>query len=231
MKTENHPQRPDGKASRLAETANPTILAGCLTAGLFLALPYVHVVEPPQEPLLELTTIEQTDWQVPTPLPLPQQAPQEPVDQPLPKPELAPPEPHTAPLKAMLDFDLGLTDVGGDFDLNFSIEPTPVGLGGDAAFALSDVDRVPQPLVQLRPFYPAHARMRQIEGHVVVEFVVSPGGHAERIEVISSEPGNVFRTVAVRAVERWRFSPGTREGQPVAVRVRQTIRFQLEGSR
>ncbi len=209
----------------------PSLLAGCLTAGLFLALPYVRVVEPPQQPALELIAIEQTDWQIPTPLPLPRQAPPADEARPLPKPQLAAPQPQEAPLRAMLDFDLDLAGVGGDFDLSFSIEPTTATLKGSTIFDLSDIDRVPQPLVQLHPFYPAHARMRQIEGSVVVEFVVASDGRTEQAEVISSEPGNIFRTVALRAVERWRFSPGTRDGKPVAVRVRQTIRFQLEEGR
>lgn len=216
------------RKGRLTGTASPTVLAGCLTAGLFLALPYVHVVEPPEKPEMELMTIEQTEWQIPPPLPLPPQTPQEPDRAPTPKPQLTPPRPDMAPLQTVLDFDLSLARIGGDFDLNFSIEPGVSPMDGMPVFALSDIDRAPQPLIQLRPFYPAHARMRQIEGCVTVEFVVAANGQPEDITVLSSEPGALFRTAAVRAVERWRFAPGTRDGAPVAVRVRQRICFQLE---
>lgn len=205
-----------------------SIIAGCLTAGLFLALPYVHVVEPPAKPELELMTIERTDWQAPPPLPLPHRAPQEPDRDPLPKPKLTPPRPDLAPLQTVLDFDLSLARIGGDFDLSFSVAPGATAMNGTPVFALTDIDHAPQPLVQLRPFYPAHARMRQIEGSVTVEFVVAANGRPEEITVLASEPGTLFRSSAVRAVERWRFAPGTRGGEPVAVRVRQRIRFQLE---
>ncbi len=213
------------------QSLHPTLLAGCLTAGLFLALPYVHVVDSQQKLELELMSIEKTDWNVPAPLPLPKQQLQDPKINPLPKPQLTPPKPHVVPLKAMLDFDIDLAEVGGDFDLNFSVLPTPAVFDGATIFSLSEIDQLPQPLVQLRPFYPTHARMRQIEGSVVVEFVVSDSGLTEQIHVISSDPGNTFDTAAIKAVERWRFSPGMVDGKPVAVRVRQTIRFQLEERR
>jgi len=207
----------------------PPLLAGCLTLGLFLALPYVHVVDPPTEFALPLIAMERTDWPTPPPLPLPEREAPDPETTPLISPEWIPPQAPVTPLKAVLDFDLGLTDVGGNFALNFSVDAASgfAALEG-AIFEASDVDAIPQPLVQLRPIYPAQARMRHLEGEVVVEFVVSPEGRPESISILSSEPGSVFCNAAVRAIERWRFSPGMRGGNPVTVRVRQRIRFQLE---
>lgn len=228
MRRSSNTQHPSAKCRHQLPSS---VLAGCLTAGLFLALPYVHVVEPPEKPDMSLMDIEQTDWQIPTPLPLPQEVIQKQDRETIPKPKLAAPQSDVAPLETMLDFDLSLTRIGGDFDLNFSVEPGAVAMAGTPVFTLSDIDRAPQPLVQLRPFYPAHARMRQIEGSVTVEFVVSADGHPRDIVVLSSEPGTLFRAAAVRAVERWRFSPGIRAGASVAVRVRQRIRFELENGR
>jgi protein TonB len=204
------------------------LVAGCLTMGLFLALPYVHVVEPPDKAPLELITIERTDWQAP-PLPHPEREAQPQEAEPLPKPKLVAPRPHVAPLQAVLDFDVGLADIGGDFDINFAMDTMgDTGLDSGGIFELSELDQSPQPLVQLRPLYPTHARMRQIEGSVEVEFVVFPDGRAGEVTVLASEPGTVFKAAAVRAIERWRFSPGIRDGSPVPVRIRQRIRFQLE---
>jgi periplasmic protein TonB len=205
-----------------------TLFAGGLTACLFLVLPYVHVVEPREEPPLHLIAIEKADWPPPS-LPPPEREFEEPKSEPLQQPELVVPQPEVAPLKAVLDFDLGFTEIGGDFDLSFSVDGI-AGIGNAASmiFELSDIDDTPQPLVQLRPLYPAHARMRHLEGSVTVEFVVSGEGKPGSISVLSSEPGTVFCSAAIRAVERWRFRPGTRDGKPVAVRVRQRIRFQLE---
>ncbi|MBT3191691.1 MAG: energy transducer TonB [Verrucomicrobia bacterium] len=211
----------------MQDQSRTPLIAGCLTVSLFLLLPYVHVMEPPNEPPLELVSIERTDWQ-PPPLPHPERQYHEPETETLPELELATPQPEVAPLQAVLDFDLDFTQIGGDFDLNFSTDALADMRTDAGAFDLSDIDHHPQPMVQLRPHYPTHARMRQLEGSVTVEFVVSADGHTERVSVLSSEPGTVFCAAAIRAVERWRFSPGTKDGYPVSVRVRQRIRFQLE---
>jgi protein TonB len=204
-------------------------MAGCLTVGLFLALPYVHVVEPPSGPELELIPVEHANVRVPPPLPLPERVIEEPESEMLPKPELSTPRPEAVPLTAMLEFDFGPPAIGGDFDLAFSVDAIAnVADASASVFELSDVDQTPQPMIQLQPLYPAHARMRQIEGEVTVEFIVTPKGHTDGIVVLSSEPGEMFRRAAIRAVERWRFRPAQRGGVPVAVRVRQRIRFQLE---
>jgi len=211
-----------------ARHLKPSLLAGCLTMGLFLVLPYVHVVDPTAEPTLALVTIEPVDWQAP-PLPPPQREAEISTVEPLPKPALKSPRPQVAPLQAVLDFDVGLANVGGDFDMNFVIDSsTGEGLALDTIFALSDLDSGPQPVVQLRPQYPVHARMRQIEGSVDVEFVVFLDGRTGDVTVRASEPGSLFVSAAVRAIEHWRFNPGTRDGDPVAARVHQRIRFQLE---
>lgn len=72
------------------------------------------------------------------------------------------PTPPLAPLTPLLDFDFGLGQAGGEFSLAFGVEAGAAGLSG-GLFELSDVDRVSQPLVQIRPFSPAHARRRGIE--------------------------------------------------------------------
>jgi protein TonB len=70
--------------------------------------------------------------------------------------------------------------------------------------------------------------MRRIEGRVTVEFVVGLDGKTGRIVVSEAQPDDTFVAATVRAIELWRFKPGIRDGRPVPVRVRQTIRFQLE---
>ena len=205
---------------------NVTVLAGCLTIGTFLALPYAHLIKAPEASRLELISIDQTDWHTPPPLPVPESV-VEPRVAPLPKPALAQAKRDLVPLKAVLNFDLGMLDVGGDFDLSFSVDPL-VGGVGNSVLELGDVDSMPQPLVQLRPHYPAHARMRQIEGNVRVVFIVNANGRTENIRILSSTPESTFDRAAIRAVDRWRFSPGMLDGKPVAVQVSQNIRFELE---
>ncbi len=211
------------------DNLQPTLLAGCLTAGLFLVLPFVHIVKQPLEQDLDLIEINQSDLPQPPLMPLPELLEEKIASSEPPKPELAAPEVKPVPLKTVLDYEFDAPDLGGDFDLSFNVSTmAAIGLKNASVFALSDVDQIPQPLVQIEPFYPAHARMRQIEGSVLVEFVVTADGQTDTVKVLSSEPGTLFCQAAVNAVQRWLFKPGVRDGQPVAVRVQQRIRFELE---
>ncbi len=72
------------------------------------------------------------------------------------------------------------------------------------------------------PTFPRGARRRDISGLVEVRFVVNVDGGTESIEVMHSEPGEVFSQSAVDAVSQWRFAP-----REEAIRPRITLRFDL----
>ncbi|MGH8124633.1 MAG: energy transducer TonB [Rhodanobacteraceae bacterium] len=77
--------------------------------------------------------------------------------------------------------------------------------------------------------YPTTAAREQISGYAVVEFTVSPDGSVEDPHVVDSQPHRVFDRAAVQAVERYKFKPATKDGQPVASVVRRTIQFKFGG--
>lgn len=82
-------------------------------------------------------------------------------------------------------------------------------------------------MVQAR--YTSEALRREIEGTVLVEAVVLPDGTVGAVRVARSLDGTFgLDQQAVEAARRWRFEPGTREGQPVAVRVTIELAFALE---
>jgi len=56
------------------------------------------------------------------------------------------------------------------------------------------------------PKVPRRARRQGISGFVEVGFVVNQDGSTGDIEVLKAEPGNVFESSAVRAVEQWHFA-------------------------
>ena len=220
---------------RIAETVQPhwplhsVAAAALLTLGTYLILPGMEMFsKSPDKALL----VRSFDVAEPPPVPTRPPPPvreERTVAQEMPKPHLTPPRPTPVPLSLAMNLDLMLGSVGGDFDLHFA-ETASGALAriDDGVFELFELDEPPQALVKFQPLYPAQARMRQIEGTVVLEFVVGSEGRPRDIEVVSSTPGQVFAEAAVRAVNRWRFSPGTREGRPVPVRVRQKITFRLE---
>ena len=89
------------------------------------------------------------------------------------------------------------------------------------------VDALPVPRSRQAPEYPAKARERGIEGHVVLTIKVSERGEVEHVRVVESEPRGVFDMVAVNAINAWTFAPARYQGQPVAVSVSQRIPFRL----
>ncbi len=120
------------------------------------------------------------------------------------------------------------------------------GLGGSADAALSQatqalienvgtavmeedaVQEPPTPTERVPPSFPARARALGQAGHVTLSFVVDVDGTSQDVHVVEAEPPGVFDDAAVTAVRAWRFDPGRHQGNPVAVRVRQTLRFELQ---
>ncbi|MFY7994317.1 MAG: TonB family protein [Bacteriovoracaceae bacterium] len=102
----------------------------------------------------------------------------------------------------------------------------------------SDVDSLPTPtedylvsempvvLSEVRPNYPKEAREKQIEGAVVLDVLVDSSGNVRQVSVI--EGLDIFKQGAVEAMRKFRFKPALVDGAPVAVRIRYTLRFELE---
>ena len=70
------------------------------------------------------------------------------------------------------------------------------------------------------PTYPEEALNRNVSGWVDLEFTVTPEGKVADITVMAGEPSGVFDRAARSALVRSRYQPVTRDGIPVAQRVR-----------
>jgi protein TonB len=96
----------------------------------------------------------------------------------------------------------------------------------DLVYELSDLTRAPRPIRQPAPTYPPELRRSGIEGTVVLMFHVRSDGTTAKITVTKSEnPG--FNEPAIRAVRKWRFEPGEKDGKAVTCRVRIPIPFRI----
>ncbi len=73
------------------------------------------------------------------------------------------------------------------------------------------------------PMFPRAARRRNLSGMVEASFVINPDGRTELIEILHSEPGDVFSQSAIRAIGKWRFEA---RDEPFQTRV--TLRFEQE---
>jgi protein TonB len=100
-------------------------------------------------------------------------------------------------------------------------------LGASSPLAVSEVDQLPELTAKLEPQYPEHLREGGVSGEVQLEYIIQSTGRVEptSIRIIASDH-QAFSQSVVEAVLQARFTPARRTGQPVAVLVRQTIRFQ-----
>ncbi len=119
-----------------------------------------------------------------------------------------------------------------DCDLNVQpVTTTGIDLssfGIKGAFTIGEVDSPPVPIVQIPPIYPLSARMKGIEGWVVVRFIVDENGYVRHIQIVDSKPKGVFESAVIRCVSQWRFKPATLEGIKVKTLVQTKISFKLK---
>jgi TonB family protein len=86
----------------------------------------------------------------------------------------------------------------------------------------------PRLLQQFRPNYTSDAMRAKVQGVVHLEGVVLPDGTVGDVRVTRSLDRSFgLDEEAVKCVRRWRFAPGTRFGEPVAVLVNFEIEFTL----
>ena len=97
----------------------------------------------------------------------------------------------------------------------------------DALPALQQSDVVRIQYVQ--PQFPRAALRRNRSGFVDLEYTIDTDGSVADIEVVYSEPGDIFVKSASRALSQWRYQPITdSDGTPVARRAIVRIQFAVE---
>ena len=100
--------------------------------------------------------------------------------------------------------------------------------GGMAPVPAYQVTTMPLPQGRCVGKYTEEAKRAAIEGTVILDLIVSETGRTRDIHVVSGL-GHGLTEAAIAAIKECRFSPGEKDGAPVAVRVRGfKIRFLLQ---
>lgn len=124
---------------------------------------------------------------------------------------------------------------GGDGEGRGVGQGTGSGLGqgsgggtGGGVYRPGNGVMIPRVLREVKPAYTAEAMRAKVQGVVLLECVVLPDGTVGRVEVVKSLDGTFgLDQEAVKAARQWRFAPGTRFGEPVAVLVTIELAFTL----
>lgn len=84
------------------------------------------------------------------------------------------------------------------------------------------------PIVKVAPIYPRRALTRNIEGNVLLEFVVTATGSVRDPVVIEAKPPGFFERAAIQAALKFKYKPKVIDGEPVEVSgVRNRIIFEM----
>jgi TonB family protein len=84
----------------------------------------------------------------------------------------------------------------------------------------------PKPVYHPNAEYTDKARKKKIQGSVVVSIVVTDEGTVRDAQIASGLEKDLDKQ-ALKAVSAWKFEPATKDGKPVAVRIRVEVDFRL----
>jgi len=96
---------------------------------------------------------------------------------------------------------------------------TPVRVGGNV--------KAPTVLERIEPQYTEVARRARVQGIVIIEAVIDRQGNVTEARILKGLPMGLDAE-ALSAIKRWKFKPGTLNGNPVPVYYNLTINFRLE---
>ena len=89
---------------------------------------------------------------------------------------------------------------------------------------MKEIDRIPTPQNAVSPVYSDTLAKQGVQGTVVVDFFIDETGTL-RMPAIQSADFDELASLAVAAIQQWKFEPPTRKGVPVMVRAKQVFHF------
>ena len=103
-------------------------------------------------------------------------------------------------------------------------DKNPATLPEGAAYRVGGGVSAPKAIYHPDPQYPIAARDSNLPATVILWVIVGPDGLPHEIRVAQAA-GHGFDENAIEAVQKWRFKPAKKDGQPVAVQINVQIHF------
>lgn len=124
------------------------------------------------------------------------------------------PPPGTEEMRRILEFNGGVTGGVGE------------AMWKDGIVKSGWLDRPPRTRFQAAPMFPFQAKREGISGEVFVDFTVNEQGKVVEPRVVKSSH-SMFDEPTLRALAKWQFEPGKRDGKIVRFRMTVPVRFNL----
>ena len=152
---------------------------------------------------------------------------------PPPEEEEPPPELESEPPQLSLDqLDIALNpgtggSLAGDFAMP-TIGSSASELGTEDFVDFSDLDQVPRPAPGTSLNFPRRLKKKAVSGKVVLFIQLDEDGRVLEAKVDSSTLPK-FDSIVLGQVKKWKFSPPTKNGQPVRAQARLPIPINIRG--
>ena len=78
---------------------------------------------------------------------------------------------------------------------------------------------------RVHPIYPKGARVKKLQGTVVLQAIIDKQGKVDSLQMVSGDP--LLAQAAADAVKQWRYKPYSHNGDPVEFQTRVTVDFKL----
>ena len=104
--------------------------------------------------------------------------------------------------------------------------PAPVVVAPPPPVRLHRGIKPPEKVVNVMPTYPPVARAAHVEGIVILEAVIDVSGSVTSARVLRGHP--TLDQAALDAVQQWRFTPATLNGEAIPVVITVTVQFKLQ---
>ncbi len=109
-----------------------------------------------------------------------------------------------------------------------TVEKATVVQTKDFVYELSDIEEPPRIIRAFPPEYPVKAKAENIEGKVMVRFVVDTDGSAQEPEVVMAAPYGIFEESTLEVIELYQFEPAVMNGMPVNCIVQMPIVYAMD---
>ena len=203
------------------------VFTALINVSLFAALPWLTRIvdnDPPGENVSPYIVLPKTQPKPPEP-----RRDKRIIEQELPQLPRTTTQPKSKQLVRKFEIEMGKPgERGGVFIDNVRKTFPPME---KIIFPRDQLDKEPRIIRRVRPVYPFSAKSQGITAKVKIRCLVDKNGMPQKIVAAECDPADVmdiFGPPAVKAVEKWRFSPGEIGGDPVQTRVAFNVFFELD---